>query len=93
MRYEKVTTGTFISRPNRFIAMVEIDGVVHKCHVKNTGRTHEFLRSRTFRRWCVDIPVLWVDRMLPLEEQVRKAEEFIGQENSCSVSLSSSGEM
>jgi sugar fermentation stimulation protein A len=34
MRYEKVTTGTFISRPNRFIAMVEIDGVVHKRHVK-----------------------------------------------------------
>jgi hypothetical protein len=41
----------------------------------------------------MDIPVLWVDGMLPLEEQVRKAEEFIGQENSCSVSLSSSGEM
>ncbi|MBR1452926.1 MAG: hypothetical protein IJ592_05455 [Candidatus Methanomethylophilaceae archaeon] len=33
--------GTFISRPNRFIAMMEIDGVVHRCHVKNTGRYHK----------------------------------------------------
>ncbi|MBE6513680.1 MAG: hypothetical protein E7Z69_00905 [Thermoplasmata archaeon] len=41
-------------------------------------RTHEFLRSRTFRRWCVDIPVLWVDGMLPLEEQARAVEEFAG---------------
>ncbi len=37
-------------------------------------RTYDFLRSRTFRRWCVDIPVLWMDGMLPLEEQVRMAE-------------------
>ena len=26
MRYERVITGTFINRPNRFIAEVEIDG-------------------------------------------------------------------
>ena len=43
MRYERVIEGTFISRPNRFIAMVEIDGTVERCHVKNTGRCKEIL--------------------------------------------------
>ena len=43
MRYERVTTGTFISRPNRFIAYVDVDGTVEKCHVKNTGRCKEIL--------------------------------------------------
>ncbi len=45
MRYEKIVSGRFIERPNRFIAMVEIDGQVHKCHVKNTGRCRELLVS------------------------------------------------
>lgn len=35
--------GRFLSRPNRFIAYVEIDGVVEVCHVKNTGRCRELL--------------------------------------------------
>ena len=43
MRYEKIITGTFINRPNRFIAYCEIDGSVEKCHVKNTGRCKELL--------------------------------------------------
>ena len=43
MRYGRTVTGTFISRPNRFIAMVEVDGVVERCHVKNTGRCREIL--------------------------------------------------
>ena len=47
MRYERVTTGTFISRPNRFIAYVDVDGTVEKCHVKNTGRCKEILVSGT----------------------------------------------
>ncbi len=38
MRYSSVLTGTFISRPNRFIAIVDISGTVERCHVKNTGR-------------------------------------------------------
>jgi len=38
----------------------------------------EHLGSRMFRRWCVDIPVLWVDGMLPLEEQVSMVERFAG---------------
>ena len=43
MNYNKVVTGEFISRPNRFIAHVKIEGEVHICHVKNTGRCRELL--------------------------------------------------
>ena len=43
MKYKNIFQGKFISRPNRFIANVEIDGVVHVCHVKNTGRCKELL--------------------------------------------------
>ena len=43
MRYEHIVTGTFISRPNRFIAMVDVSGTVERCHVKNTGRCRELL--------------------------------------------------
>lgn len=43
MHYENIVKGEFISRPNRFIANVIIDGEIHKCHVKNTGRCRELL--------------------------------------------------
>ena len=43
MRYENITEGIFIERPNRFIAYVDIDGVKTLCHVKNTGRCKELL--------------------------------------------------
>lgn len=43
MKYERMTEGKFISRPNRFIAIVEIDGKEEKAHVKNTGRCRELL--------------------------------------------------
>lgn len=43
MDYSDVLTGTFISRPNRFIAIVDISGTVERCHVKNTGRCRELL--------------------------------------------------
>ena len=43
MNYNNVTVGKFISRPNRFIAEVEIQGEVKICHVKNTGRCKELL--------------------------------------------------
>lgn len=35
--------GIFRARPNRFIAIVEIDGVPETVHVKNTGRCRELL--------------------------------------------------
>lgn len=43
MKYENIKEGNFISRPNRFIAHVEIDGKEEICHVKNTGRCKELL--------------------------------------------------
>ena len=35
--------GRFLSRPNRFIAHVDLDGTQVVCHVKNTGRCKELL--------------------------------------------------
>lgn len=43
MRYDRIIEGKFISRPNRFIATVEIDGKNETVHVKNTGRCKELL--------------------------------------------------
>lgn len=43
MVYDNIVLGTFVSRPNRFIAMVEIGSSVEVCHVKNTGRCRELL--------------------------------------------------
>lgn len=43
MIYDNICEGRFISRPNRFIANIEIDGVAQVCHVKNTGRCAELL--------------------------------------------------
>lgn len=43
MKYERIVRGRFLERLNRFIALVEIDGTVEKCHVKNTGRCRELL--------------------------------------------------
>ena len=43
MIYKNVRTGIFRARPNRFIAVVEIDGVDTVCHVKNTGCCKELL--------------------------------------------------
>ncbi len=43
MKYGNVVKGRFISRPNRFIAKVDVDGTVETVHVKNTGRCREIL--------------------------------------------------
>ncbi|WP_400206863.1 hypothetical protein [Methanomethylophilus alvi] len=49
MKYDRVITGIFESRPNRFIAMVEITDpdtgnvYVCKCHVKNTMQCNKLL--------------------------------------------------
>lgn len=43
MKYGKIKWGRFVARPNRFIAQVDIDGVVETVHVKNTGRCKELL--------------------------------------------------
>lgn len=43
---EKVI-GTFLERPNRFEALVEIAGEIHNVHVPNTGRMTELLHLGT----------------------------------------------
>lgn len=43
MKYERIETGRFLERPNRFIAYVEILGKQETVHVKNTGRCAELL--------------------------------------------------
>ena len=43
MTYAHIVEGTFLDRPNRFIANVIVDGKKEVCHVKNTGRCRELL--------------------------------------------------
>ena len=43
MKYTNITKAKFISRPNRFIAQVDVDGHTETVHVKNTGRCKELL--------------------------------------------------
>ncbi len=45
MIYHNICSGTFIERPNRFIAHVELEGQQQVVHVKNTGRCRELLTS------------------------------------------------
>lgn len=45
MKYSNIIKGKFKSRPNRFIAVVEINGSDEICHVKNTGRCKELLKE------------------------------------------------
>ena len=51
MQYKNMVAGTFLARPNRFIAHVQIDGQVHTVHVKNTGRCRELLPVGA-KVWC-----------------------------------------
>ena len=46
MKYERIEVGTFLERPNRFLAYVEIAGQKQVVHVKNTGRCAELLKPR-----------------------------------------------
>ena len=43
MKYREIVDGIFLDRPNRFIAHVNVNGVVETVHVKNTGRCRELL--------------------------------------------------
>ena len=51
MQYKNMVRGQFLSRPNRFIAHVMIDGNEEICHVKNTGRCRELLLPGA-TVWC-----------------------------------------
>jgi len=43
--YSNTCVGIFLSRPNRFIAQIDLDGIKIVAHVKNTGRCKELLVS------------------------------------------------
>ena len=43
MQYQKTIEARFLSRPNRFIAQVDVNGRMETVHVKNTGRCKELL--------------------------------------------------
>ena len=74
MEYSNTVTGTFISRPNRFIAYVDINGSVEKVHVKNTGRCKELLiegvktiievSDNPERKTKYDLIAVWKNKML-----------------------------
>lgn len=51
MYYPNMIPGTFLSRPNRFIAHIEIGGQEEIVHVKNTGRCRELLPAGA-QVWC-----------------------------------------
>ena len=51
MEYTNMTPGNFLSRPNRFIAHVQIHGQTEVVHVKNTGRCRELLPAGA-AVWC-----------------------------------------
>lgn len=51
MHYINMVSGSFLSRPNRFIAHIEIGGQMEICHVKNTGRCKELLQPGA-TVWC-----------------------------------------
>ncbi len=43
MRYDHIRPAVFLSRPNRFIAEIEVNGIPTRAHVRNTGRCRELL--------------------------------------------------
>jgi sugar fermentation stimulation protein A len=47
MKYKHIKEAVFMSRPNRFIAHVMVDGKEEIVHVKNTGRCKEILLPGT----------------------------------------------
>ena len=53
MQYGKIVPGVFLSRPNRFIAHIAIEGNEEICHVKNTGRCRELLPTGA-KVFCLD---------------------------------------
>lgn len=47
MEYPNIVPGTFISRVNRFVARVAVNGAEQDVHVKNTGRLRELFLPGT----------------------------------------------
>lgn len=80
LKYERICSGIFHSRPNRFVALVEIEGREEVCHVKNTGRCRELLlpgarvilqkSDNPARRTAYDLIAVWkADRLINMDAQ------------------------
>lgn len=90
MLYDRMQPGIFLSRPNRFVAQVRIQGKVETVHVKNTGRCRELLLPGV-QVWCQKslnpsrktqydlIAVQKGDRLINMDSQApnRAAEEWL----------------
>lgn len=81
MKYSNIIKAKFKSRPNRFIAIVDVDGTEEICHVKNTGRCKElFVEGATVylqksdnpnRKTLYDlIAVQKGDRLINIDSQI-----------------------
>lgn len=79
MKYERMKKAIFLSRPNRFLAKVELEGREELCHVKNTGRCRELLIPGT---------EIWIQESANPERKtrydlinVRKGEELVNMDS------------
>ena len=81
MVYDNIFKAKFLSRPNRFIANIELDGKTEIAHVKNTGRCKELLTENATvfvqksdnpsRKTQYDlIGVLKGERMINMDSQI-----------------------
>lgn len=90
MRYPNLCTATFLRRPNRFIAQVELDGREETVHVKNTGRCRELLvpgaqvclvkSDNPARKTAYDLVAVWKgERLINMDSQApnRILEEYL----------------
>ena len=90
MTYARTKTGIFKARPNRFIAVVEVDGTDTVCHVKNTGRCKELLvpgctvvleaADNPARKTPYDVIAVYKgDRLINMDSQApnKVAEEYL----------------
>ena len=62
MTYDKIVKAKFLTRPNRFVAYVEFNHRIEKCHVKNTGRCRELL---------IEGCTVWLERAKNPERKTR----------------------
>lgn len=80
MRYPNLTEATFVRRPNRFLAQVELEGRLETVHVKNTGRCKELLvpgariclvkSDNPARKTAYDLVAVWKgERLINMDSQ------------------------
>ena len=78
MHYTHTIPSTFLSRPNRFVALVDMGGQVVSVHVKNTGRCRELLvpgarvilqrSDNPTRKTAYDLIAVWKgDRLINMD--------------------------